>query len=73
MTLIDMAKEIIALTNSKSNIIYEPLPIDDPKQRRPDISRAQEILNWQPKVSRKEGLEKTIGYYQSLFKEHPIT
>lgn len=71
MTLIDMAKEIIELTKSKSQIIYEPLPIDDPKQRRPDIERAREILNWEPKVSRKEGLEKTIAYYNSLFKEHP--
>ncbi|WP_156305679.1 UDP-glucuronic acid decarboxylase family protein [Sphingobacterium endophyticum] len=71
MTLIDMAKEIIELTNSKSQIIYEPLPIDDPKQRRPDIQRAREILHWEPKVSRKEGLEKTIAYYNSLFKEHP--
>ena len=71
MTLIDMAKEIIELTKSKSQIIYEPLPIDDPKQRRPDIERARKILNWEPKVSRKEGLEKTIAYYNSLFKEHP--
>ncbi len=71
MTLIDMAKEIIELTKSKSQIIYEPLPIDDPKQRRPDIERAREILHWEPKVSRKEGLEKTIAYYNSLFKEHP--
>ena len=71
MTLIDMAKEIMELTKSKSQIIYEPLPIDDPKQRRPDIERARKILNWEPKVSRKEGLEKTIAYYNSLFKEHP--
>ena len=71
MTLIDMAKEIIELTKSKSQIIYEPLPIDDPKQRRPDIERARKILHWEPKVSRKEGLEKTIAYYNSLFKEHP--
>lgn len=71
MTLIDMAKEIIELTKSKSQIIYEPLPIDDPKQRRPDIERAREILHWEPKVSRKEGLKKTIAYYNSLFKEHP--
>ncbi|GEM66604.1 epimerase [Sphingobacterium mizutaii NBRC 14946 = DSM 11724] len=67
MTLIDMANEIIQLTNSKSKIIYEPLPIDDPKKRRPDISKAREILQWEPKIGRKEGLEKTIEYYRTLF------
>ena len=67
MTLIDMANEIIQLTNSKSKIIYEPLPIDDPKKRRPDISKAREILKWEPKIGRKEGLEKTIEYYRTLF------
>ncbi|WP_313366792.1 UDP-glucuronic acid decarboxylase family protein [Sphingobacterium mizutaii] len=67
MTLIDMANEIIELTNSKSKIIYEPLPIDDPKKRRPDISKAREILKWEPKIGRKEGLEKTIEYYRTLF------
>ena len=67
MTLIDMANEIIELTNSKSKIIYEPLPIDDPKKRRPDISKAREILHWEPKIGRKEGLEKTIEYYRTLF------
>jgi len=72
MTLIDMAREIIELTNSNSKIIFEPLPIDDPKQRRPDIQRAKDILNWEPKISRNEGLEKTIAYYNTLFKEHPI-
>jgi len=67
MTLIDMANEIIELTHSKSKIIYEPLPIDDPKKRRPDISKAREILQWEPKIGRKEGLEKTIEYYRTLF------
>lgn len=67
MTLIDMANEIIELTNSKSKIIYEPLPIDDPKKRRPDISKAREILKWEPKIGRKEGLEKTIEFYRTLF------
>lgn len=67
MTLIDMANEIIALTNSKSKIIFEPLPIDDQKKRRPDISKAREILQWEPKIGRKEGLEKTIEYYRTLF------
>ncbi|PRD32034.1 UNVERIFIED_CONTAM: uxs1 [Trichonephila clavipes] len=67
MRLLDMAKEIIALTSSQSSIVFEPLPIDDPKQRRPDISKAKKVLDWQPKVNRKEGLMKTIHYYQTLF------
>jgi len=67
MELLDMAKEIIALTSSQSSIVFEPLPIDDPKQRRPDISKAKKVLDWQPKVDRKEGLLKTIHYFQTLF------
>ena len=67
MSLLDMAKEIIELTGSSSKIVFEPLPIDDPKQRRPDISKAKKILDWEPKVSRQDGLTKTITYYQELF------
>ena len=63
-TVLELAKIIIKLTNSKSNIVYEPLPIDDPKQRLPDISRAKSILNWNVKVSLLEGLEKTIDWYR---------
>ncbi|MHC8947739.1 UDP-glucuronic acid decarboxylase family protein [Sphingobacterium hungaricum] len=66
MTIEELAKEILHLTNSRSKIVYKNLPVDDPKQRRPSISRAQEILNWEPKVSRKEGLEKTIAYFKTL-------
>ncbi|MDM1046774.1 UDP-glucuronic acid decarboxylase family protein [Sphingobacterium hotanense] len=69
MTLLDMAKEIIELTHSSSKIVFEELPIDDPKQRRPDIRKAKELLNWEPKVGRREGLEKTIAYYKTLFNE----
>ncbi len=69
MTLLDMAKEIIDLTNSSSKIVFEELPIDDPKQRRPDIRKAKELLNWEPKVGRREGLEKTIAYYKTLFND----
>lgn len=69
MTLLDMAKEIIELTHSSSKIVFEELPIDDPKQRRPDIRKAKDLLNWEPKVGRGEGLEKTIAYYKTLFNE----
>ncbi len=60
ITMLDLAKEIIELTESKSEIIFENLPSDDPKVRRPDISRAKEILNWTPQIDRKSGLLKTI-------------
>ncbi|MBO7611417.1 MAG: SDR family oxidoreductase [Elusimicrobia bacterium] len=64
MTVNDIAKTIIKLTNSKSKIIYKPLPEDDPKRRRPDISKAKKILKWQPKVDLKQGLLKTIDYFK---------
>ncbi len=63
-TILDFAKYIIELTNSKSEIIYKELPSDDPMQREPDISLAKEKLNWEPKVSLEEGLLKTIQYFK---------
>lgn len=63
-TILDFAKYIIQLTNSKSEIIYKELPSDDPMQREPDISLAKEKLNWEPKVSLEEGLLKTIQYFK---------
>ena len=66
ITLKAFAEEILALTESKSRIIYERLPRDDPKRRQPDISRAKEILGWEPKVSREQGLKRTLAYFQAL-------
>jgi len=66
ISLKDFAEEIIALTGTKQKIIYKPLPVDDPKQRKPDITRAREILGWQPKVNRKDGLKITYDYFRSL-------
>lgn len=63
-TMNDLAKQIIRLTNSKSKIINIALPEDDPKQRRPDITRAKELLKWEPQVQLEEGLELTIKYFQ---------
>jgi dTDP-glucose 4,6-dehydratase len=60
------AEEIIALTGTTQKIVYKPLPMDDPKQRRPDITRAKEILGWEPKVGRKEGLARTYEYFKAL-------
>jgi UDP-glucuronate decarboxylase len=62
----DLAEMIIRLTNSKNHIEYEKLPKDDPKQRRPDIKLAQQILNWQPTVKVEDGLKKTIKYFEEM-------
>lgn len=61
-----LAEEVIELTGSRSKIVLKPLPQDDPKQRRPDITRARTLLAWEPRVPRREGLQKTIAYFRSL-------
>lgn len=66
ITINEFAEEILRLTGSKSKIIYKPLPQDDPKQRKPDITKARELLGWSPKVSRSEGLEKTLAYFKEV-------
>ncbi len=66
ITLKDFAEEVLKLTGSNQKIIYRPLPADDPKQRKPDISKAQSLLGWQPKVDRKDGLRITYDYFKSL-------
>jgi len=66
ITLKQFAEEVITLTGTKQKIVYRPLPVDDPKQRQPDISRAREILGWEPKVGRKDGLKATYEYFKSL-------
>jgi len=69
ISLKDFAEEILALTGNKVKIIYKPLPVDDPKQRQPDIERAKKLLGWEPKVSRKDGLKITYEYFRSLAPE----
>src|ERR1041385_6358367 len=64
MTVLEFAREIIRVTGSSSQIVLKPLPQDDPKQRRPDITRAKKILDWTPEVSLAAGLEKTITYFR---------
>lgn len=68
-TILDFAKTIIEMTDSKSKIIYKELPGDDPMQRKPDISLAKKELGWEPKVDIREGLEKTIKYFEKRLKE----
>jgi UDP-glucuronate decarboxylase len=63
-TMNELAEKVIALTNSKSKIVYKPLPEDDPKQRQPEISKAKELLGWEPKIQLEEGLKKTISYFE---------
>ncbi|MBK9250051.1 MAG: SDR family oxidoreductase [Ignavibacteria bacterium] len=64
ISMLDLAKEIIEITGSKSEIVFKDLPADDPKIRQPDIRRATEILGWQPQVQRREGLLKTLEYFK---------
>jgi dTDP-glucose 4,6-dehydratase len=64
MTIKQIAETIIRMTGSASQIVYKPLPTDDPKQRRPDITRAQALLGWEPKVQLEEGLVNTIEYFR---------
>ncbi len=69
ISILDFGKEIIKLTGTNQKIIFQPLPQDDPKQRQPEITKAKNILGWQPKVSRAEGLKITYDYFRSLSKD----
>ncbi|MGY3795233.1 UDP-glucuronic acid decarboxylase family protein [uncultured Aquimarina sp.] len=69
ITIKDFAEEIIRLTGTDQKVIYKPLPVNDPLQRQPDISRAKEILDWEPKIDRSEGMKRTLGYFKSLSEE----
>lgn len=69
ISIAEFAEEIIKLTGTKQKVIYKDLPIDDPKQRRPDITKAQSILKWQPLIDRAEGLKKTYAFFKSLSQE----
>ena len=66
ISILDFAKEVLDLTNNQVSIIFKPLPVDDPKNRQPDISKAKEILGWEPKVKRQDGLRVTLEYFKSL-------
>ena len=65
-SMLELAREVLELTGSKSKLVFNPLPADDPTQRRPDISLAKEMLNWEPKIHLREGLTKTIEYFDNL-------
>ena len=71
-TILELAEHIIELTGTRAKISFEPLPSDDPRQRRPDIAKAKEILGWEPKTRLREGLVKTIAYFDQLLSERPM-
>jgi len=69
----ELAEAVIDLVGASSRIVHMPLPTDDPRQRRPDISKANELLDWKPTVALREGLVKTIGYFERLLKAESVT
>lgn len=71
-SICELASLVIEMTGSRSRIIHRPLPENDPRQRRPDISRAQEFLSWTPKTPLREGLVSTIGYFEQLLKQDDV-
>jgi UDP-glucuronate decarboxylase len=71
-TILELASLVIELTGSRSRIVHRPRPQDDPRQRRPDISKANDALGWSPKTQLKEGLSRTIGYFQTLLSDGTV-
>jgi dTDP-glucose 4,6-dehydratase len=69
ITISQFAEEIIKLTGTSQKVIYKDLPVDDPKQRQPDITKAKSLLNWEPKIDRAEGLKRTYAFFQTHTKE----
>jgi UDP-glucuronate decarboxylase len=73
-TMLELAEKVISLTGSSSKIIHQPLPQDDPRQRKPDITLAKKLLDWEPDIPLEEGLKPTIAYFDRLLGEkRPVT
>jgi dTDP-glucose 4,6-dehydratase len=72
-TILECAKEVLAVTGSKSNIAFKPLPQDDPKQRRPDITKAKHLLGWEPKIDLRTGLKRSLDYFRKAVEEEEKT
>jgi len=68
VSILDFAREIVELSASKSEIVFKPLPQDDPRVRRPDISRARKLLGWEPKIERRDGMRRTLEYFRERVK-----
>ena len=71
-TIMELAQMTVSLVGSRSKIVHRPLPENDPKQRQPDISLAQELLGWRPRIALKEGLAKTIAYFEQLLSDKAL-
>jgi UDP-glucuronate decarboxylase len=71
-TVLELARTVIELTGSRSRVVHLPLPQDDPRQRQPDISKAKQILDWSPRTSLREGLAKTIAYFDELLRDQTV-
>jgi UDP-glucuronate decarboxylase len=68
-TMLQLAEQVIDLTGSSSKIVHRPLPQDDPRQRQPDITKAETLLNWRPTIELRDGLQKTIAYFDGVLKK----
>jgi nucleoside-diphosphate-sugar epimerase len=64
--MLELAEKVLKITNSKSKLVFKPLPQDDPKQRKPDIQKARELLGWQPSIELDKGIEKTTSYFRKV-------
>ena len=71
-TILQLASQVIEFVGSRSRIVHQPLPQDDPRQRQPNISRAREILNWSPRTPLAEGLKRTISYFEELLRDQSL-
>jgi len=71
-TILELARQVIEFVGSGSRIVHRPLPQDDPRQRRPDISKAQEVLSWSPRTPLAEGLKRTIAYFEELLRDRSV-
>jgi len=71
LSILELAEKVRELTGSRSRIVFEPLPVDDPKVRRPDISKARRVLGWEPRASLEEGLRKTLPYFEQQVRKEP--
>jgi len=72
ITIREFAEEVISLTGSRSTLVNEPLPMDDPKVRQPDISKAKRVLDWEPRVPRSDGLKRTLTYFEDRLDHAPV-
>lgn len=72
-TILECAQEILRVTGSKAEILFKPLPVDDPTRRRPDITRARQLLGWEPKIALREGLERSLDYFKASINAQAVT